>query len=406
METVITALTKAEFNARKIAQQYMLMASAYRSRGDLDQAMKQLGKAVKKAPHFADPYLLRGHLHREAGDLVAAAGDYLDCFRRLDGSNATVEALLADLSFDLTRAGLFTDAVRLFQTLAPVAPLSRPSSIAYAIALCGIQQHKEALLVLDHMYPELQSDSLPADVLQLYIRIYEATGAVDQAEGLLLGAVGDNSTSWKALGDFYVRHGKQSKAISAYGEYIARDAETASIDRDARLGSVHKKMGSLFLELHWVDRSGSGAISQAAPTPYLQSAMKHYDAAMMLGAYDRDVRAFYATLAIPRGLHSSSVSMESPAIAVPEAKEASGTGNSDPSRTDPSSPMPISIRASRWVIKSVMLLHEDADRRMSMGGSMNIKMGGSMESLLQSVVEPQTASTAFEQMLQQQEALQ
>jgi len=161
-------------------------------------------------------------------------------------------------------------------------------------------------------------------------------------------------------------------------------------------------MGSLFLELHWVDRSGSGAISQAAPTPYLQSAMKHYDAAMMLGAYDRDVRAFYASLAIPRGLHSSSVSMESPAIAVPdaapEAKEAS--------RTDPSSPMPISIRASRWVIKSVMLLHEDADRRMSMGGSMNIKMGGSMESLLQSVVEPQTASTAFEQMLQQQEALQ
>ena len=95
---VASALTKADANARKVAQQYMLMATAYKSRGDVEQAMKQLGKAVKKAPHFADPYLLRGHLHRQAGDLSAAGSDYLDCFRRLDGPNATVEALLADLA--------------------------------------------------------------------------------------------------------------------------------------------------------------------------------------------------------------------------------------------------------------------------------------------------------------------
>jgi tetratricopeptide (TPR) repeat protein len=202
---VASALTKADANARKVAQQYMLMATAYKSRGDVEQAMKQLGKAVKKAPHFADPYLLRGHLHRQAGDLSAAGSDYLDCFRRLDGPNATVEALLADLAVDLTGAGLFADAVRLLQTLSPVAPLSRPTTVAYAIALCGMRRHEEALVVLDQMnHPEQQSNSLlpPADVRQLYISIYEATGALGKAEQLLLGAVGeDNSVSWKDIGE-------------------------------------------------------------------------------------------------------------------------------------------------------------------------------------------------------------
>jgi len=202
---VASVLTKADANARKVAQQYMLMATAYKSRGDVEQAMKQLGKAVKKAPHFADPYLLRGHLYRQAGDLSAAGSDYLDCFRRLDGPNATVEALLADLAVDLTGAGLFADAVRLLQTLSPVASLSRPTTVAYAIALCGMRWHEEALVVLDQMnHPEQQSNSLlpPADVRQLYISIYEATGALGKAEQLLLGAVGeDNSVSWKDIGE-------------------------------------------------------------------------------------------------------------------------------------------------------------------------------------------------------------
>ena len=184
------------------------MAAAYGSRGDSEQAMKQLGKAVKKAPLFADPYLLRGHLHRQAGDLAAAGRDYLDCFRRLDAPNATVEALLEELAVDLAGAGMFDDAVRLLQTLSPVAPpLSRPATLAYAIALCGMRRHEEALAVLDQMHPEQQQSSSllppPADVRQLYISIYEAIGAMGKAEQLLLGAigVGDNSISWKDIGE-------------------------------------------------------------------------------------------------------------------------------------------------------------------------------------------------------------
>lgn len=221
-------------------------------------------------------------------------------------------------------------------------------------------------------------------------------------------------------GDFYDRHGDHSKAISAYGEYIARiDTEPASTDRDARQGAVHKKMGSLFLALHQADKGA--AVPPAVPAPssssYLQSAMKHYDAAMMLGAYDRDVRAFYASQAVLGTSSDSSVSEESP-VSAPNAatavKKTSGAGGINPSMaTNPASPTTLSIRTSRWVIKSDPNppLSEDTNRHTSMGGSMDMKMGGgSMGSLLRSVEESmqpmQTASTAFEQMVRQQEALQ
>lgn len=210
------------------------------------------------------------------------------------------------------------------------------------------------------------------------------------------------------IGDFYDRHGDRSKAISAYGEYIAQDAETASTDRDrARLGAVHKKMGSLFLALH---RSDGGSLPQSSSPSYMQSAMKHYDTAMMLGAYDRDVRAFYASQAVVGASHDSSVGEESP-VAPPDAvKGTSGAGRTHPA-TNPAPPTTYSTRTSRWVMKPNPNppLSEDISRHMSMGGSMDMKMGGSMESLLRSVeesIQPQTASTAFEQMVRQQEALQ
>lgn len=175
---------------------------------------------------------------------------------------------------------------------------------------------------------------------------------------------------------------------------------------------MHKKIGSLFLALH---RSDGGSLPQATPSSpsYMQSAMKHYDAAMMLGAYDRDVRAFYASHAVLGASHDSSVGEESP-VAPPVAADAvegtSGAGRTHPA-TDPAPPTTYSIRTSRWVMKPNPdpPLSEDVSRHMSMGGSMDMKMGGSMESLLRSVeesIQPQTASTAFEQMVRQQEALQ
>lgn len=213
------------------------------------------------------------------------------------------------------------------------------------------------------------------------------------------------------IGDFYDRHGDRSKAISAYGEYIAQDTETASTDRDrASLGAVHKKIGSLFLALH---RSDGGSLPQAAPSSspsYIQSAMKHYDAAMMLGAYDRDVRAFYASQAVLGASHDSSVGDVAPPDAADAVEGTSGAGRTHPA-TDPAPPTTYSIRTSRWVMKPNPNppLSEDISRHMSMGGSMDMKMGGSMESLLRSVeesIQPQAASTAFEQMVRQQEALQ
>jgi len=170
---------------------------------------------------------------------------------------------------------------------------------------------------------------------------------------------------------------------------------------------VHKKIGSLFLALH---RSDGGSLPQATPSSpsYMQSAMKHYDAAMMLGAYDRDVRAFYASHAVK---HDSSVGEESPVaptVAADAVEGTSGAGRTHPA-TDPAPPTTYSIRTSRWVMKPSLdpPLSEDISRHM--GGSMDMKMGGSMESLLRSVeesIQPQTASTAFEQMVRQQEALQ
>ena len=173
---------------------------------------------------------------------------------------------------------------------------------------------------------------------------------------------------------------------------------------------MHKKIGSLFLALH---RSDGGSLPQATPSSpsYMQSAMKHYDAAMMLGAYDRDVRAFYASQAVLGASHDSSVGEESP-VAPPVAADAvEGTSVVERTHpaTDTASPTTYSIRTSRWVMKPNLdpPLSEDISRHM--GGSMDMKMGGSMESLLRSVeesIQPQTASTAFEQMVRQQEALQ
>lgn len=200
-------------------------------------------------------------------------------------------------------------------------------------------------------------------------------------------------------------------------------------------------MGSLFLALHRSDRGSLPPSSSLNSSPsYLQSAMKHYDAAMMLGAYDRDVRAFYAS----QGTSTDSlVSEESPvapidAVAPPDTAAATdaatktktyGAGGIQPSvATNPALPTTFRTRTSRWVIKpdpdppssevsnQHTIMGESIDMKMGgsmdkkLSGSMDMKMGGSMDSLLRSVEESmqpmQTASTAFEQMMRQQEALQ
>ena len=112
----------------------MLQADAYLSQGQYDMAIKQLTKALKKAPSYADAYFLRAKLYEAKGgylttyclcneftnfpnisptaiDYERSTADYLKIFSDLDPTNRTVFSKLLSTAMTYSYGGKYSQSV-------------------------------------------------------------------------------------------------------------------------------------------------------------------------------------------------------------------------------------------------------------------------------------------------------
>lgn len=190
-------LSTEEVTARKVADQYILMARAYLERKDAEQALKQLGKAVKRAPGYADCYLLRGQVYASAGYVEKATEDFLKVFRELDPFNATAAHALKQLVADLALSGQLETAGELLASINGTLPRSEEFGISLASVLSNKGEFARALEALDSIEPHRPSS---AQRVGMYVQLFDLLGQADSAERVLLEAATEELLPWSHAG--------------------------------------------------------------------------------------------------------------------------------------------------------------------------------------------------------------
>ncbi len=150
----------------------------------------------------------------------------------------------------------------------------------------------------------------------------------DRAEWVWTRAIERGLSSWVELGDLHARHGKFLAAFECFQKQLAilsaRRAErssttalpAATVSSSAttaekrtadpllllEIAEVHKRIGSVHVQVAQTAQQSSVQVSTTSPaafSPDLAQAHSHFEAAMLLGLYDTDVRRFFAAHPLP-----------------------------------------------------------------------------------------------------------
>lgn len=80
-------ISPAEQVNRKAADKYIIMANAFLKRGSTDGALKELKKAINRAPNYADPYFIRGSIYVQMNDYLSALSDFISALDLAGGAH-------------------------------------------------------------------------------------------------------------------------------------------------------------------------------------------------------------------------------------------------------------------------------------------------------------------------------
>jgi Tfp pilus assembly protein PilF len=192
-------LSAGEVSARNIADQYIATAKAYLSTNQAPElALKQLKVAMKKAPTYPEPYMVRGNLYISLGDLKSASADFLKIFTELDERNATSANKLTEIATQMLLAGnLTSEGHAIFATMNTTAPKDERFCLALATALAQKGEYYQALNAVFEIDP---SEPKSSERAMLTARLYELSGLTMSAAETLVVAIHDKLASWTDLG--------------------------------------------------------------------------------------------------------------------------------------------------------------------------------------------------------------
>jgi tetratricopeptide (TPR) repeat protein len=162
--------------ARQIADQYVVMAVALIKKGDHAQAMKQLNKAVKRDPTYAEPYYQRAELYLLMGDSGTAVADLQKVLVEVNSAHDASARALTQLAVKAALAGDVQTAEAL---LAPVQHLSLPTDEAFSVAVATVLSRQGdyagALKALQRMDASV-AHSVEAEQLRAKLEVLAASG--------------------------------------------------------------------------------------------------------------------------------------------------------------------------------------------------------------------------------------
>lgn len=319
----VPQLSAEETAARQVADQYIIMARAYLDRKDADQALKQLGKAVKRAPSYAESYLVRGQVYLAARRTEKAVEDFMKVFSELDPSNEVASSSLKQIASDMALQGQMASAMQLLTAVNATLPRDKAFSLSLAVTLGNQGNYEQALAVLDNIVPQCPST---AQRVGLYVQLYELQGDVGKAERVLSEAATETLLPCSEVGEWHLRRENLVKAVDAFERHLDALSLKTEIETETALHAVvHKKVGSIYSRMY--DATATGADVSATSTTHSQQsllkALHHFNEAMKGGVYDVETRKFFA-----RHPHLSEQRAESNEIAT-EAHSLSGSAKQD-----------------------------------------------------------------------------
>jgi tetratricopeptide (TPR) repeat protein len=256
-------LSDADKANRRVANQYLTMYRAYMGRGTADKALKELGKAINRAPSYAEPYVLRADLLLHSGDFKGAVLDHLRVVELTRGGNATSFEQSQTICEHMLALGRVADVKPLLGMLHSANVSSQRSGLLYADVLLQTGQESAALEVYERYPMDLSS---AAAVLKMS-RLYESVARIAEAERIMLDARAGGLLDGAVVGDFYSRVNHTAEAI----RYFAAEFETSnSTTHLLTLGRLYERLGDV---VH---------------------AAEYFEEALARGEVDPNMRVFFA----------------------------------------------------------------------------------------------------------------
>ncbi len=286
-------LSAKEIQARRSADGYLAMASAYNEKQDYETALKQTAKAIKRDKSYPDIYVIQGKLHAATGQVNEAVDDFLLLFELSPGNTTAVKYLMniarqvyvykmhemvtkcllpvyetinSDMMGNLTvyideenrknMTSLYHDS-----GISLLLAASLMDQKNYSIAL-GVLRLND-LLSDGYMTNPIATDTNATDTnkvqneskrndiakarINLYISVYEQLDMLDDAEMLLQETIessNGNDFTWIHLADFNARQNRTERAIFYYEKVLAELEEKMAKQEQAKESNDEEDSGS------------------------------------------------------------------------------------------------------------------------------------------------------------------
>jgi tetratricopeptide (TPR) repeat protein len=157
-----------DFANQRVANQYIIMCRAYLSRGAIDKAIKELQKAIHRAPRYIEPYFMRGSLFMESNELQPAVEDFLQVLHLSEGQNTTSLAHAVAICKQMYKSRQFDVVVAPLSVLHTYNTSDEEVGRLYANTLLQLEQQVAALYVLEKYPLDLSTKEAMLKMASIY----------------------------------------------------------------------------------------------------------------------------------------------------------------------------------------------------------------------------------------------
>ena len=184
-EEASSELSAAEKANIRVANQYITMCRAYLSRQVIEKALKELSKAINRAPSYIEPYFLRAEIYTEINELPASLDDFMTVIRLSGGRNSSAVEQAISLCTSLFYQQQYEVIETPLSALHSIQPSDAVLGQLYGSTLLALGQELQALSVLE-LYPMEISSHQEA---VFFAELYEKVERYSDAERILLQAM-------------------------------------------------------------------------------------------------------------------------------------------------------------------------------------------------------------------------
>ena len=170
--TTSSDISPTEQVNRKAADKYIIMANAFLKRGSTDGALKELKKAINRAPNYAEPYFIRGSIYVQMNDYPNALSDFISATELAGGAHDSAFEYALEICNYFHNTGEYAAIVSALGVLHAFDVFDEPLGRLYADTLIQTGDSIGALAVLEQ-YP---LDVSTRDSAMLMAKLYESAG--------------------------------------------------------------------------------------------------------------------------------------------------------------------------------------------------------------------------------------